>query len=337
MSGSERLDHAERASTGFMFASGGVLHEGYVHVGSGVCLCDGQTEARGCTVARWTRRRAVPAYAPIPDLTCSLRPQASWIYVVPTGYKFKMAAPVVHVETEHSSDSEAIPDISDQNAASDKSSDEETPISSDGEPQLSSDADADAYKATGLGDVMSRILQKNPSGGCSVLAKGLTDRQIQKKRKLKAAEEDSKSIAKKVPRSDGDSSSDSEEETHTGKIEDPVRVKPNPLQRDIERKLQRIATKGVVQLFNAVQKQQKLVEGKLSVAGSSEVKKSKALKTVTKGGFLDMLKPLNKDNIDDSSVDKEPSWKILRDDYMMGAKLKDWDKESDGDKIDGVS
>ena len=51
------------ASTGFMVASGGVLTEGYGHDGPGVCLGDGQT------VARWTRRRAAPAYAPIPDLT----------------------------------------------------------------------------------------------------------------------------------------------------------------------------------------------------------------------------------------------------------------------------
>ena len=39
------LDHAERASTRFMIASGGVLFEGYGHGGLGVCLGDGQTEA----------------------------------------------------------------------------------------------------------------------------------------------------------------------------------------------------------------------------------------------------------------------------------------------------
>ena len=44
---SEGLDHAERASTRFMVASGGVLSEGYGHGGPGVCLGDGQTEAEG--------------------------------------------------------------------------------------------------------------------------------------------------------------------------------------------------------------------------------------------------------------------------------------------------
>ena len=62
LSRSERLDHAERASTGFMASSGGalseeyghdepgdgqtgVLSEGYGHDAHGVCLGDGQTES----------------------------------------------------------------------------------------------------------------------------------------------------------------------------------------------------------------------------------------------------------------------------------------------------
>ena len=41
----EKLDHAERASTRSMVASGEVLSEGYGHCGPGVFLGDGQTEA----------------------------------------------------------------------------------------------------------------------------------------------------------------------------------------------------------------------------------------------------------------------------------------------------
>ena len=76
---------AERAATGFMVASGGVLFDGYGHGGPGVCLGDGQTEsylndmrlvrlasdwamARKSTVARWTRRRVAPSYALTADL-----------------------------------------------------------------------------------------------------------------------------------------------------------------------------------------------------------------------------------------------------------------------------
>jgi len=48
--------------------------------------------------------------------------------------------------------------------------------------------------------------------------------------------------------------------------------------------------RGVVQLFNAVHKQQSLVEGKLAEAGSSVRQREKAMQSLTKGRFLDMLK-----------------------------------------------
>lgn len=28
-------------------------------------------------------------------------------------------------------------------------------------------------------------------------------------------------------------------------------------------------------------------------------------------------------------VEEKPAWSVLRDDFMMGATMKDWDKESD--------
>ena len=34
------------------------------------------------------------------------------------------------------------------------------------------------------------------------------------------------------------------------------------------------------------------------------------------------------------SEDDKPSWSILKDDFMMGAKMKDWDKESDNEVAD---
>ena len=48
--------------------------------------------------------------------------------------------------------------------------------------------------------------------------------------------------------------------------------------------------RGVIQLFNAVKKQQKLVEEKLKEAGSSVRRRDSALQTMTKGQFLDVLK-----------------------------------------------
>jgi len=48
--------------------------------------------------------------------------------------------------------------------------------------------------------------------------------------------------------------------------------------------------RGVVQLFNAVHKQQTLLEGQLADAGSSVRRRDKAVQSLTKGRFLDMLK-----------------------------------------------
>lgn len=45
-----------------------------------------------------------------------------------------------------------------------------------------------------------------------------------------------------------------------------------------------------MQLFNAVKKQQKVIEDKLKEVGSSEFKREKVMKSVNKGQFLDMLK-----------------------------------------------
>ena len=48
--------------------------------------------------------------------------------------------------------------------------------------------------------------------------------------------------------------------------------------------------RGVVQLFNAVQKQQKSLKEKLAAVGPSVTKQDKVLKSVKKEDFLDVLK-----------------------------------------------
>lgn len=96
----------------------------------------------------------------------------------------------------------------------------------------------------------------------------------------------------------------------------------------------KIATKGVVQLFNAIRSQQIDTNKKLEEAGSMEIKRNKVLKNVNKKAFLDMLvneqseTVVRKESIISSKNSKvEKTWSVLRDDFMIGAKLKDWDKE----------
>ncbi|XP_050299794.1 RRP15-like protein [Anthonomus grandis grandis] len=115
-----------------------------------------------------------------------------------------------------------------------------------------------------------------------------------------------------------------------------LRVKPDILEKDRERTLQKIATKGVVQLFNAVKMQQKDISKKLDEAGPLEVRKEKVLKNIDKRAFLDVLMGEKSSNVDEE-VKKKPekqgeSWNVLRDDFLMSAKMKDWDKEVENEE-----
>lgn len=117
-----------------------------------------------------------------------------------------------------------------------------------------------------------------------------------------------------------------------------LRKKPNILDKDRERSLCKIATKGVVQLFNAIKTQQNDTKGKLEEAGPMEIKQRRVLKNVDKKAFLDMLMQEKSENIQEAEgavnkvVKSDKIWNVLRDDFMVGAKLKDWDKELEIDE-----
>ncbi|KYO43585.1 RRP15-like protein [Alligator mississippiensis] len=121
------------------------------------------------------------------------------------------------------------------------------------------------------------------------------------------------------------------------------RVKPDVAKdRDKERDLQRIATRGIVQLFNAVRKHQNNVDEKVKEAGNSNRKRAKLMSSVSKKDFIDVLRGMEgtkrEQNIAKTAIKKKqgevksdegPAWNVLRDDFMMGASMKDWDKDSD--------
>ena len=116
--------------------------------------------------------------------------------------------------------------------------------------------------------------------------------------------------------------------------------------RQKEKKLARIATRGVVQLFNAVREQQKTLKTQLDKAGLSTTKRDKVFKNLDKGAFLQVLSgkrpsttTQSNENIDDVTkrpkmeikdehVDDDGTWSVLKDNFMMGAKMRDWDKEN---------
>lgn len=130
-----------------------------------------------------------------------------------------------------------------------------------------------------------------------------------------------------------------------------LRIKPSIGQYEREKALKKIATRGTVQLFNAVRQQQRDVNKKLDDAGKLEYKREKVLKNLSKKEFLNVLMsgPRAKselvDNMvkneelkdeikseDDSNDENEPesTWGALRADFLTGKK-SGWDKE-DNDK-----
>lgn len=68
-----------------------------------------------------------------------------------------------------------------------------------------------------------------------------------------------------------------------------LRMKPSLLDREREKAFKKIATKGVVQLFNAVRVQQKDLAQKLDDAGPLDHRKDAVLNNINKKKFLDVL------------------------------------------------
>lgn len=109
---------------------------------------------------------------------------------------------------------------------------------------------------------------------------------------------------------------------------------------EVERRLIRVATRGVVTLFNAVRKQQKKMEDAEEMKHSSvkvkDVSGDGFVKLLSAGAQKKNLKPLEGDQ--SSAGDKPlagdtgPGWKILKDNYLLDAKLKDFDLESDSEE-----
>lgn len=135
-----------------------------------------------------------------------------------------------------------------------------------------------------------------------------------------------------------------------------------------ERTHRRIATRGVVALFNAISKHRAAVAAEAAAKeqekrdareeGRSARKKGEesGVSSQTKHGFLDMIKKscgAQKDesgangtrkqggstpqNGENNKKESAVGWSALKDDYMMNSKLKDWDKMSDDDDDDEPS
>ncbi|XP_029594025.1 RRP15-like protein [Salmo trutta] len=181
--------------------------------------------------------------------------------------------------------------------------------------------DVNTNPNAGWAEAMAKILQKKtPESKPSILLKNKELDKIREKEK-KAILERKKQTDKKRA------------------WEMMCREKPDVVKdRENERNLQRVATRGVVQLFNAVRNHQKTVDEKVKEAGGSERRKAKLLSSVSKKDFIDVLRGTGggsevvtktETQMTGREAEEKPAWSVLRDDFMMGASMKDWDKESD--------
>ncbi|CAG9840480.1 unnamed protein product [Diabrotica balteata] len=237
----------------------------------------------------------------------------------------------------------------------DNSSDDNISEESDRDSNNSEDEDNDLAN-TGWADAISKILKQKPKAKSKSLvlskAKKLTDVKKAKKEPLgfEIAGEDGAAPVKEEEELSEDVKSEVSEPLRKKRKEIPkLRVKPNILEKDRERLLQKIATKGVVQLFNAVKSQQKDITKKLEEAGPLEVRKERVLKNIDKRAFLDVLMGEKSQKLDTNvdvvekkeekreskkNVSSDVTWSVLKEDFMMGAKMKDWDKELETEEVE---
>lgn len=214
------------------------------------------------------------------------------------------------------------------------------------EKEFEDDIKSDAGGNSGWADAMRKILEtKKPKRKKTIVlskAKRLCD--IKKKEDKESSLFDIEKVKEEVKSQE----IKEEEDVKKPQLKEKklgIRVKPSIMDRERERTLQKIATKGVVQLFNAVKQQQGEINKKLSEAGPLERKREQVLRSIDKTKFLDVLMGGSKSISIDNDVKNEEqenkklekkkdneTWSVLREDFVMGTKLKDWDrKEQDED------
>lgn len=262
-----------------------------------------------------------------------------------------------------------------QNSENDSKSDDE--MDADNDDDLEDEEDDDDGGNVGWANTFAKVLQQEKPKNKKYLvlsrAKKLADRAAETK-EIKTAlsfEIDPQKNANDIDEADSNEESDLHGDDLKPSSEDlelammaqkernnklnELRVKPSVMDRERERAFKRIATKGVVQLFNAVRSQQKDLVDRLEKAGPLDHKRDAVLNNINKRQFLDVLmggKRARSENIDnpvkEETVKSEPDaedeaskpsqWSVLRDDFMTNKKIAShWDNDVEDDAGDGVN
>lgn len=105
-----------------------------------------------------------------------------------------------------------------------------------------------------------------------------------------------------------------------------LRIRPTMMDRERERAFKKIATKGVVQLFNAVRIQQKDLTEQLTEAGRLDHKRDAVMNNINKRIFLDVLMGgarAKSENVDNPVKDEEETSVKSEDDDGGGSDYDD--------------
>ena len=206
-------------------------------------------------------------------------------------------------------------------------------------------------KKDGMAEMMSKILNQSVNSSNPVLAK--------RKTAIMKDMEESKEDHERLKRLRAQRKVDREKQI----------VIPDAGTADYESQLRKLATRGVVALFNAISTS-KREEAEAKSAGAAKLAEEGKeisrvdVKRMTQANFRELLKgeesaaksgdaigataPTNSSSSGSgaakpssavaNSKEKEKSWSALRDDYLLESsmKLKHWDKESDSDEDDGA-
>ncbi|MED6211670.1 hypothetical protein PIB30_075971 [Stylosanthes scabra] len=151
-----------------------------------------------------------------------------------------------------------------------------------------------------------------------------------------------KLIADKLAEEEAEKETKGEAKKEKQKLAEKGHVKPANYLDPHEKFLLSVATKGVVKLFNAVNKAQTAQKG----LDPSRTKDAKEIKKRTKAAFFSELgKPsftatgssAKANARTDKVEDEQPAWAPLQDNYMLtSSKLKNWDKMPDKNVSDDV-
>jgi len=214
----------------------------------------------------------------------------------------------------------------------DEEEEEEEEEEGDEEEEEEDDNEEGAQKKEGMADMMSRILDQSVSASNPVLAK--------RKTAIMKQMEESKDDRNRLKRARADRKSDREKQL----------ALPDATTADYENQLRKLATRGVIALFNAISTSKREEADARSADAAKNADETKQIfrldvKQMTQANFRELLKgedsippkvTLPKSGILASSgaaveSSKGKSWSALRDNYLLESSmtLKDWDKESD--------